>query len=102
MVTVSISSDGVASFSPDEVNVYRSSQTGVQWQMKTPDYEFTGIDIQGPNTQDFGAPTFNTDNTVMTVTDTVADLDPFTYTIHWKNTQTGQTGKFDPGIKNNN
>ena len=100
MVTVSISSDGVASFSPDVVNVYRSSQTGVQWQMKTPAYEFTGIDIQGPDTQDFGAPTFNADNTVMTVTDTVADLDPFTYTIYWKNTQTGQTGKFDPGIKN--
>lgn len=102
MVTVSISAEGEASFSPDVVNVYRSSQTGVQWQMKTPNYEFTGIDIEGPHTQDFGAPTFNADHTVMTVTDTVADLDPFTYTISWKNTQTGQTGNFDPGIKNKN
>lgn len=100
MVKVSVSSDGVVTCTPDTVNVYRSSQTGVQWQMETPDYEFTDIKIYGAHTEDFGAPTFNSDNTIMTVTDTVADLDPFTYCIYWKNTVTGQTGNFDPGIKN--
>ncbi len=100
VVTVSISPDNVASYSPDEIVVHRSSQTGIQWQMKTANYVFTGIEINGTDIQDFGEPAFNADKTVMTVTDTVADLESFTYDVHWKNIQTGQTGSFDPGIKN--
>jgi hypothetical protein len=100
MVEVAISSEGKVTCNPDQVEVSRSSNTGIQWTMATPGYIFTGIDIDADGKQDFGAATFNEDKTVMTVTDTVRDLQVFTYSVCWKNTQTGATGSFDPGIKN--
>lgn len=103
MVQVSISKkDGkdVATCSPDEVVVYRSSNTGVQWHMESADYVFTGIDINEDGVPDFGAANISAEGKVMTVTDTVADLGTFAYCILWKNTKTNETGKFDPGIKN--
>ncbi len=101
MVQVRIA-NGQASCSPDEVVVSRSTDTGVQWHMATAGYEFTGIDIDADGTQDFGIATFNADQTVMTVTDSVADLETFTYCVNFKNTATGEAGSFDPGIKNKN
>jgi hypothetical protein len=99
MVKVSIS-NGQASCSPDEVVVQRSTDTGVQWQMETAGYEFTGIDIDADGVQDFGAATISSDGAVMTVTDTVADLGTFTYKVLYENTATHEKGSFDPGIKN--
>lgn len=100
LVTVNISKEGKASCTPDEVVVYRSSDTGVQWQMVTAGYVFTGVDINADGVPDFGIATISNDGKTMTVTDTVADLGLYTYGVTWKNSQTGQTGFFDPGIKN--
>ena len=100
MVQVSISANGEASYSPDEVVVERSTDTGVQWHMKTAGWEFTGIEITGDVGHDFGEPGFNADHTIMTVTDTVADLGEFKYLVNYKNTATGEARSFDPGIKN--
>lgn len=99
VVKVSVANDQ-ASYSPDEVEVHRSYQTGVQWQMVTDGYVFTGIDIEDDSGHDFGAPSFNDDATIMTVTDTVVDLETYSYTVLYKNTATGKPGSFDPGIKN--
>ena len=68
--------------------------------MQTADYVFTGVDIDANGEPDFGIATISNDGKTMTVTDTVADLGIYTYSITWKNSQTGQTGMFDPGIKN--
>jgi len=100
MVQVSIDSNSQATCSPDEVVVKRNSDTGVQWHMKTPGWVFTGIEIANDTGHDFGTPAFNSDQTVMTVTDSVADLGDFTYCVNYKNAATGEAHSFDPGIKN--
>ncbi|MDX2416801.1 MAG: hypothetical protein QNK19_05000 [Xanthomonadales bacterium] len=90
----------VASCTPDVVVVYRNSDTGVQWQMETADYVFTGIDIDADGKDDFGVATISMEGKVMTVLDSVVDLETFKYCVKYKNTTTGETGSFDPGIKN--
>ncbi|MCP4045424.1 MAG: hypothetical protein GY732_05485 [Gammaproteobacteria bacterium] len=101
MVQVTIANDK-ASCSPDQVEVSRATDTGVQWHMNTAGYVFTGIDIDNDGKNDFGAATISSEGTVMTVTDTVRDLETFTYCVLYKNTATGEAGSFDPGIKNKN
>jgi len=84
---------------PDPVEVHRATQTGVLWQMESEGYQFTGIDVAENNTEDFGPPVLSDNDTVMYVTDTVEDLEEYSYTIKYK-AANGEAGSFDPGIRN--
>lgn len=98
IVKVSISG-GTATCSPDTVDVHRKSQTGIQWVMETEGYQFTGISVTGNNTSDFSEPVITNNGTVMVVTDTVEDLEEYSYTVEYKAAD-GTAGSFDPGIRN--
>jgi hypothetical protein len=68
-------------------------------------YTFTGIVItpdSGQSEDDFGVPSFGTNaanRSTMTVTDTVADLGNYSYTIEYT-TPSNEAGSFDPKIHN--
>jgi hypothetical protein len=103
--TVTVNNNA-ASSNPDPVTVSRATQDGVSWTFANAGYTFTGVSIDGvaAPTGDFGTPTFSTSNagrSVMNVTDSVADLDTYSYTLQYTDPQ-GRPGQYDPQIKNEN
>jgi hypothetical protein len=96
--------NGVASSNPDPVSVSRSTQDGITWTFATAGYTFTGVSIDGvaAPTGDFGTPQISTNNagrSVMSVSDSVADLDTYSYTLEYVDAQ-GRPGRYDPQIRN--
>lgn len=103
--TVTVSNGG-ASSNPDPVRVSRATQNGVTWTFANPGFTFTGVLIDGvpAPTGDFGTPAISTNaagRSVMNVSDSVADLDTYSYTLQYTDPQ-GRTGTYDPTIKNEN
>lgn len=94
-------SNGTANCNPDPVPVSRASNKGIEWVMTGTDYVFTGVDITA-NVNDFGTPSISTNQagkSVMTVTDTVADLGDYSYTINYADAN-GNDYSHDPKIHN--
>jgi hypothetical protein len=94
--TVTANASGV-SCNPDPVPVSRASQDGVTWTFANAGYTFTGVQIDGvaAPTGDFGTPAISTDaagRSVMSVSDTVADLGNHSCTLLYT----------DPQIRNEN
>jgi len=103
--TVTIN-NGTASSNPDPVPVSRATQNGVTWTFANAGYTFTGVLIGGvaAPTGDFGTPAISTNaagRSVMNVSDSVADLGTYSYTLQYTDPQ-GRTGMYDPTIKNEN
>ena len=103
--TVTVNS-GSVSCNPDPVPVSRATQNGVTWTFANDGYTFTGVLIGGvaAPTGDFGTPAISSNaagRSVMSVSDTVADLGNYSYTLQYTDPQ-GRTGSFDPQIKNEN
>jgi hypothetical protein len=103
--TVTVS-NGSVQCNPDPVTVSRSSQDGVTWTFANSGYAFTGVTINGVQapTGDFGAPQISSNQSgrsVMSVSDSVADLDTYSYTLQYVDDQ-GRPGQYDPQIKNQN
>ncbi|MGB5104241.1 MAG: hypothetical protein WBO04_13125 [Steroidobacteraceae bacterium] len=103
--TVTANNNGV-SCNPDPVAVSRASQDGVTWTFANDGYTFTGVQIDGvaAPTGDFGTPVISTNaagRSTMSVSDTVADLGNYSYTLLYTDPQ-GRAGMFDPQIKNEN
>jgi hypothetical protein len=103
--TVTANNNGV-SCNPDPVPVSRASQDGVTWTFANAGYTFTGVLIGGvaAPTGDFGTPAISTNaagRSVMSVSDTVADMGVYSYTLQYTDPQ-GRAGMFDPQIKNEN
>jgi hypothetical protein len=101
--TVTIN-NGAASSNPDPVTVSRATQDGVTWTFANAGYTFTGVLIGGVSapTGDFGTPAISTNaagRSVMNVSDSVADLDTYSYTLQYTTPQ-GNAGTYDPTIKN--
>ena len=101
--TVTANNNNVSS-NPDPVHVSRATQDGVSWTFANPGYTFTGVTINGvpAPTGDFGTPSITTNNarqSVMNVSDTVADLGDYSYTLEYTDPQ-GRPGQHDPQIKN--
>jgi hypothetical protein len=100
-VTVTFSTSG-ANCNPDPVPVTRSLNNGVKWTSATAGYTFTGIDITTGNANDFGTPSVGTNaagKSVMSVTDSVADLGDYSYTLNYTD-PAGNSNNFDPTIRN--
>jgi hypothetical protein len=103
--TVTVNNGSVSS-NPDPVPVSRASQNGVTWSFANAGYTFTGVlidDVPAP-TGDLGTPEFTTNaagRSVMSVSDSVADLGNYSYTLQYTDPQ-GRAGTFDPQIKNEN
>lgn len=93
------------SCNPDPIPVSRATENGVTWTFAQSGYTFTGVLIgqtRAP-TGDFGTPTISTNaagRSVMNVSDTVADLGDYSYTLLYTDPQ-GREGRFDPTIRNN-
>jgi hypothetical protein len=103
--TVTVS-NGAASSNPDPIPVSRATQDGVTWTFANAGYTFTGVTIGGvaAPTGDFGTPAISTNaagRSVMSVSDTVADLGDYSYTLQYTDPQ-GRPGTYDPTIKNEN
>jgi hypothetical protein len=103
--TVTFSNGSVQS-NPDPVTVSRATQDGVQWTFGNSGYTFTGVSINGVQapTGDFGTPQISANpagRSVMSVSDSVADLDTYSYTLQYVDAQ-GRPGQYDPQIKNEN
>ena len=101
--TVTVNS-GVASSNPDPIPVSRANQDGVTWTFASAGYVFTGVSIGGvaAPTGDFGTPAISTNaagRSVMSVSDSVADLGDYSYTLQYTDPQ-GRPGSYDPTIKN--
>lgn len=99
--TVTINS-GSVNCNPDPVPVSRATQDGIQWTFAAAGYTFTGIDITN-NPGDFGAPVITTNpagRSVMTVSDSVATLGDFKYTLRYTD-PSGTARSYDPTIRNN-
>jgi hypothetical protein len=101
--TVTIS-NGRVQCNPDPVTVSRSSQDGVAWTFSNSGYAFTGVTINGVQapTGDFGTPQIGSNQagrSVMSVSDSVADTDTYSYTLQYVDDQ-GRPGQYDPQIKN--
>lgn len=99
-------SNGSVSCNPDPVPVSRASQDGVTWTFANDGYTFTGVQIGGvaAPTGDFGTPAISTNaagRSVMSVSDTVADIGNYSYTLLYTDPQ-GRAGAYDPQIKNEN
>lgn len=97
--------NGNASSNPDPVTVSRATQNGVTWTFASDGYAFTGVTIDGvaAPTGDFGTPSISTNaagRSVMSVSDSVADDDSYSYTLQYTDPQ-GRPGQYDPQIKNN-
>ncbi len=97
--------NGSASCNPDPVPVSRATQDGVSWTFANSGFTFTGVQINGVSapTGDFGTPSISTNNagrSVMNVSDSVADLDTYSYTLQYVDAQ-GRSGQYDPTIRNN-
>lgn len=102
--TVTVS-NGNASCNPDPVPVSRATQDGVSWTFASAGYTFTGVSINGvaAPTGDFGTPSITTDNagrSVLNLSDSVADLGDYSYTLQYTDSQ-GRPGQYDPTIRNN-
>ena len=102
--TVSITNNAV-NCNPDPVSVSRATQDGVSWTFANPGYTFTGVQVNGvpAPTGDFGTPAIGTNNagrSVMNVSDTVADLGNYSYSLLYTDPQ-GNPGIYDPTIRNN-
>jgi hypothetical protein len=98
--------NGSVSCNPDQVTVSRATQNGVTWTFANDGYTFTGVAIDGVSapTGDFGTPAISTNaagRSVMSVSDTVADDDTYSYTLQYTDPQ-GRARTFDPQIKNEN
>ena len=98
--------NGTASSNPDPVPVNRATQNGVTWTFANAGYAFTGVLIGGvaAPTGDFGTPAISTNaagRSVMNVSDSVADLGSYSYTLQYTDPQ-GRPGTYDPTIKNEN
>jgi hypothetical protein len=98
--------NGSASSNPDPVTVSRATQNGVTWTFASDGYTFTGVTIDGvaAPTGDFGTPSITSNNagrSVMSVSDSVADDDSYSYTLQYTDPQ-GRPGQYDPQIKNEN
>lgn len=96
--------NSVVSSNPDPVIVSRATQDGITWTFANSGYTFTGVTINGvaAPTGDFGTPQISTNNagrSVMSVSDTVADLGDYSYTLVYVDDQ-GRPGRFDPQIRN--
>lgn len=103
--TVTASDSGV-SCNPDPVPVSRATQDGVTWTFANAGYTFTGVQIGGvaAPTGDFGTPVISTNaagRSVMSVSDTVADIGNYSYALQYTDPQ-GTAGAYDPQIKNEN
>lgn len=100
-VTVS-GTPAVATCAPDPVNVSRgANQNCVEWVMVGTDYVFTGVTWTG-NHSDFGGAVIDSNSagrSTMTVTDSVADLGYYTYTILFRDAA-GNQYEHDPQIHN--
>ena len=99
-------SNGSVTCNPDPVPVSRATQNGVTWTFANTGYTFTGVLIGGVQapTGDFGTPVISTDaagRSVMSVSDSVADLGDYSYTLQYVDPQ-GRAGAYDPQIKNEN
>ena len=93
---------GAITCNPDPVPVKRSTNNGVEWVFNKTGYTFTGIDITHGNDTDFGTPAISTNTaqkSVMTVTDTVADLKTYSYTLCYTDPN-GTAHGHDPQIHN--
>lgn len=102
-VTVTFNATGPRC-NPDPVPVSRSQNSGIQWTSATAGYTFTGINFNPGQGTDFGTPTFSTNaagRSVMTVTDSVADLGDYAYGINYDE-PAGNSKTFDPTIRNKN
>lgn len=104
-VTVNFSGNSVTCV-PDPVVVKKALNNGIQWTANVTGYTFTGVDIDGnpAPTEDFGAPQISTDpagRSVMSVSDDLADYNDHSYTLVYTQPD-GETGRFDPTIKNEN
>ena len=102
--TVTENNNGITC-NPNKVTVSRATQDGVTWTFANAGYTFTGVEINGTRapTGDFGTPVISTNNasrSVMSVSDTVADLGDYSYTLLYTDPQ-GREGRFDPTIRNN-
>jgi hypothetical protein len=102
--TVNINNNGISS-NPDPVSVSRATQNGVAWTFANDGYAFTGVSIDGTPapTGDFGTPVIGTTpagRSTMSVSDSVADDDSYSYTLEYTDPQ-GRKGQYDPTIKNN-
>ena len=102
--TVTVNNNA-ASCNPDPVPVSRATQNGVQWTFASDGYTFTGVTIGGvaAPTGDFGTPSITTNaagRSVMSISDSVADDDTYSYTLQYTDPQ-GRPGHYDPQIKNN-
>jgi hypothetical protein len=88
------------------VTVSRATQNGITWTFGNSGYAFTGVTIDGVQapTGDFGTPQISTNpagRSVMSVSDSVADTDTYSYTLLYVDDQ-GRPGQYDPQIKNQN
>lgn len=89
---------------PDPVGVKRSANDGITWTANADGYTFTGVTVDGhaAPTGDFGTPVIGTNaagRSTMTVPDSVADLQDYSYTLEYTD-PTGRAGAYDPTIRN--
>ena len=89
---------------PDPVGVRRSSNDGITWTANVDGYTFTGVTVAGQAapTGDFGTPVIGSNpagRSTMTVPDSVADLQSYTYTLQYTD-PTGNSRTYDPTIRN--
>jgi hypothetical protein len=107
LVPVSVNFAGqTVTCNPDPVPVSRASNNGIQWTANQSGYTFTGVSIDGNAAPwgDFGTPSITTNaagKSVMSVTDSVADLGDYTYSVLYTSPN-GTPGSFDPTIRNEN
>jgi hypothetical protein len=102
--TITVNNSGL-SCNPDPIPVSRATQDGVTWAFAQGGYTFTGVKIGNTPapTGDFGTPNISTNaagRSVMSVSDTVADLGDYSYTLLYTD-PSGDEGEFDPTIRNN-
>ena len=89
---------------PDPVGVHRASNDGIVWTANADGYTFTGVNVGGhaAPTGDFGTPVIGSNaagKSTMTVPDSVADLQNYTYTLQYTD-PAGNAGTYDPTIRN--
>ena len=101
--TVNFAGSNVAC-NPDPVPVSRATNNGVEWTANQTGYTFTGVSIDGHDAPwgDFGTPQISTNaagQSVMSVSDSVADLGDYSYTLLYTDSA-GNPGRFDPTIRN--
>ena len=104
-VTVTFSRSSVTCV-PDPVIVKKALNNGIQWTANASGYTFTGVQIDGHDApyEDFGAPAISSNaagHSVMTVSDDFADYNNHSYTLLYTGPN-GESGRFDPTIKNQN